>query len=167
MPYIIQIKRSTEANKIPTSTDLVVGELGVNLIDKKLYCGDGNTVFPLNSKDESLIIPLGSVNSNATLLVDEPLLGRYFPFTGTIQSILLTLKTAPTGSSFIVDIKKNTTSILSTPLSISSGNTISNFASLNTTLITIGDLITFSVVQIGAITTGVYPVVLININRSN
>lgn len=118
-----------------------------------------------------VIVPLGAINTNATLLTDEPILGRSFPFTGTIESVLLTLKTAPTDANFIVDIKRNGTSIFSTLLSVNAGQTTSATATtpavLSNTLITLGDLVTFSVTQIGVEPNpGIYPVLLMQMVRA-
>jgi hypothetical protein len=42
MSNTIQIKRSSTASAVPTSGDLAVGELALNLADKKLYAKDAS-----------------------------------------------------------------------------------------------------------------------------
>ena len=131
-----------------------------------LYCSDvtGSIAYQPNNY-ELLTIPLGFVGTDAELSADLALLGELFPFDFTIQDIKLTLTTAPTGSNFIVDIKKNTVSIFSNLLSVDAGEKTSVTAmtpyALSTTSITKGDLITFSVTQVGAVNAGQYPVIII------
>jgi hypothetical protein len=114
---------------------------------------------------EYFIIPLGFPTVSAQLKVDEKLLGEFFPFNFIIQNIVLTLTTAPTSSNFIVDIKKNDTSIFSTLLSVDADEKTSVTAStpyaLNTTTVNEGDVLSFSVVQLGAVEKGEYPVLVI------
>lgn len=58
----IKIKRSSVANKIPTISDIDVGELAINTKDKKLYSSNGTAVFTIGSSLTNL-----SVSGNATV----------------------------------------------------------------------------------------------------
>ena len=132
-----------------------------------LYCSDatGSIAYKPN-RLESFVIPLGFPDTDAQLSTDVELLGEYFPFDFTIQTIILTLTTAPTGSNFIVDFKKNGVSIFNTLLSVDAGEKTSVTATtpyvLNTNIINQGDVLSFSVTQIGATIKGQYPVIVIS-----
>jgi hypothetical protein len=45
MSSIIKLKRSSTGGAVPLAADLVVGELAINLVDKKLYSYDGTDVI--------------------------------------------------------------------------------------------------------------------------
>lgn len=42
---VVQLKRSSVAGKQPNTSNLSVGELAINLTDRKLYSSDGSSVF--------------------------------------------------------------------------------------------------------------------------
>lgn len=52
----IQHKRSTVSGVVPTTSDVLAGELGINLVDRKLYTSNGSTVFELGSNLTSLSV---------------------------------------------------------------------------------------------------------------
>ena len=76
MSNTIQIKRSSTAAAIPTAGQLAVGELAVNLADKKLFTKDaGGTVISLNPtfNQTNKIEPVtASVASNAPTVTISP-----------------------------------------------------------------------------------------------
>jgi len=113
----------------------------------------------------ALVVPLSPLGVNATLESNLALLGQYFPYDFLIEDVVLTLSDAPTGSSFVVDIKKNGVSIFSTLLSVDATELTSVTAAvpyvLSTTTFAKGDLITFDITQIGATLPGRYPVIAI------
>ena len=45
----IQLKRSSVAGKIPTTSDISIGELGLNLTDRILYSSDGTNIFAVGA----------------------------------------------------------------------------------------------------------------------
>lgn len=49
MPNIIKPKRSTVAAKVPTTTDLASGEIGVNMTDQKVYINNGTNVVQVGA----------------------------------------------------------------------------------------------------------------------
>jgi hypothetical protein len=52
MSTVVQIKRSETAGSEPTSGDLEVGELAINLVDRKLFSKDsGGTVVSIGGVD--------------------------------------------------------------------------------------------------------------------
>jgi len=60
---VIQHKRSSIPARIPTANSLAVGELAINLADKKIYTKDGNgNVQQLNTAEDdviALVVALG------------------------------------------------------------------------------------------------------------
>ena len=49
MASTIKIKRSSVAGKIPTTSDIAVGELAINVKDQKLYSSNGISVFEIGA----------------------------------------------------------------------------------------------------------------------
>ena len=45
MPIVIKPKRSETASSIPSTSDLAVGELGINTADKKIYTKNSSNVI--------------------------------------------------------------------------------------------------------------------------
>ena len=45
MPIVIKSKRSETASSIPSTSDLAVGELGINTADKKIYTKNSSNVI--------------------------------------------------------------------------------------------------------------------------
>ena len=43
----IQIRRSSTAGKIPATSDIQLGELGLNMTDQRLYSSNGTVIFVL------------------------------------------------------------------------------------------------------------------------
>ncbi len=80
----------------------------------------------------------------------------YFKNAATITNVSASLGTAPTGSTYIVDVHKNTTSIFPTqanrPTITASG--FQDDATLETTAISAGDYLTVDIDQVGATITG-------------
>ena len=55
MPTVIKLKRSTTASSIPTTSDLVDGEIAVNVTDQKIYIRNGVSIVELaNASDIDL-----------------------------------------------------------------------------------------------------------------
>ena len=44
MATVLKLKRSTVASRVPTTSDLVDGEVAINLTDKKIYVNNGGTI---------------------------------------------------------------------------------------------------------------------------
>jgi hypothetical protein len=77
------------------------------------------------------------------------------PYSMTLSGVFISTNTAPTGSSFIVDIKKNGTSIFSTKPSILSGQEFGGSnAVLSITTLSVNDEITVFINQIGSTNAG-------------
>lgn len=59
---VFKLKRSSVAGKIPTTSDIAIGELGINLTDRKLFSSDGSNVWEIGANLTTL-----SVSTNATV----------------------------------------------------------------------------------------------------
>ena len=51
MATIIKLKRSTVADRVPTTSDLVDGEVGINIADKKIYVNNGGSIVEVANMD--------------------------------------------------------------------------------------------------------------------
>ena len=69
MANIIKPKRSTVALKVPTTSDLVSGELGVNMTDKKVYINNGSIVVQIAAGELAGLgdVSLSSVTNGQSL----------------------------------------------------------------------------------------------------
>lgn len=74
MPNIIKPKRSTVAAKVPTTTDLASGEIGVNMTDRKVYINNGTTVVQVGA---GLLSALGDA------AISSPASGQALTYNGT------------------------------------------------------------------------------------
>jgi hypothetical protein len=59
-----QLKRSSVAGKVPNTSTLSIGELGINLTDQKLYSSNGTGVFELGANLTNLTV--GSIKANGS-----------------------------------------------------------------------------------------------------
>lgn len=72
MPNTIILKKSSVAGKAPVAGDLQVGELAVNLTDKKLFSKDGSgTVIELGGGGGGIE---GQITWDGTVVTEEPLI---------------------------------------------------------------------------------------------
>lgn len=119
-----------------------------------LYCSDseGEIAHKLNQKETIVFI----VSSPGLDLSLGTVLGlNSFPFSLSNLSLKADLDIAPTGSSAIVDVLINDTSILSPKIVFETNSKVSSQQhGLQQTSINVGDKLSFSIEQIGAITKG-------------
>ena len=59
---VFKLKRSSVAGKVPNTSSLSIGELGLNLTDRKLFSSDGTNVWETGANLTNLV-----VSSNATV----------------------------------------------------------------------------------------------------
>ena len=78
MATVLKLKRSTVADRVPTTSDLVDGEVAINIADKKIYVNNGGTIVEVANMDGAAGTP-GSFTtltaSGATTLNDTVSLG--------------------------------------------------------------------------------------------
>jgi len=48
MATVIKLKRTIVANRVPTTSDLVDGEVAINIADKKIYVNNGGTIVQIS-----------------------------------------------------------------------------------------------------------------------
>ena len=68
MPVAIKIKRFTTASDVPNTSELVDGEIAVNIADKKIYVRDGSTIVEMTADLSSVaedIIPVSYTHLRA------------------------------------------------------------------------------------------------------
>lgn len=70
----IQLKRSSVAGKQPNTSTLSIGELAINITDKKLYSSDGTNIFEPAANVSTInitggLIANGSLGSNNQVLL--------------------------------------------------------------------------------------------------
>ncbi len=74
MANIIKPKRSNTAAKVPTTTDLTSGELGVNMADKKVYINNGTAVVQVGA---------GNLSGLGDTSISSPVNGQSLIYNGT------------------------------------------------------------------------------------
>lgn len=81
MTDTIRLKRSLEPGKIPSASQLVDGELAINIADKKLYTISGSTVVSLTDvpKDDIVLIA-----GDSTITITGSVLDNVFDETTTV-----------------------------------------------------------------------------------
>lgn len=162
----MQIRRGTTNEWSVANPVLAAGELGYDTDQNKFKIGDGSTAW------NSLAFatgPAGATGLNPIYSVQgtvSPLVGThrvYAERSGTVAAVRASVGTAPTGSAILVDVNKNGTSILSSPISIAIGSntavgTINNFS------VSAGDYFTVDIDQVGSSTAGANLTVAITIS---
>lgn len=131
--------------------------------------GNGGSGGGITSQSESILLVLEPLDTDASAGTKKAVI-PYFPYSLSSITLNLAVDTAPTGSTFIVDLNVDGTSILSTKISIDDGETDSSTAAtayaLTTTSIAEGAKVTVDIDQVGATTPGQNPVLTIEGVRS-
>jgi len=103
-----------------------------------------------------IVIPLAAaasqLDSDLSVATSQAIFAA--PYAMTIQEVFAHVGTAPTGSSILVDINKNGTTILLSDLSIAAGTKNSSIDSPNVTSLAQQDELTVDINQTGAIVPG-------------
>ena len=63
---VFKLRRSSVAGKKPTTSDIAIGELAINLTDRKLFSSDGSNIWEVASNLESLSVS-GNTSANNIL----------------------------------------------------------------------------------------------------
>jgi|688.fasta_scaffold42589_6 hypothetical protein len=64
---VFKLRRSSVAGKVPNTSTLAIGELGLNLTDKILYSSDGTNVFEIGSNNTIIRVTNTAFIANATV----------------------------------------------------------------------------------------------------
>ena len=74
MSNIIKPKRRNSANSTPSTSDLAIGEIAVNIPDKKVFMRDSSgaiqTIANFAASDPNLVFPTGDYGNLSALTVD-------------------------------------------------------------------------------------------------
>jgi hypothetical protein len=85
MPATIKIKNSSTALAVPTSSDLVQGELAVNVTDKRIFTENASgTVVELGTNPSILTLPDGSASAPTLTNDGDTNTGIFFPAADTV-----------------------------------------------------------------------------------
>ncbi len=85
MAATIKIKNSSTASAVPTSSDLVQGELAVNVTDKRIFTENASgTVVELGTNPSSITLPAGSASAPTLLASGDTNTGIFFPAADTV-----------------------------------------------------------------------------------
>lgn len=74
MANIIKPKRSNTAAKVPTTTELISGELGVNMADQKVYINNGTSIVQVGA---------GKLSALNDVTITTPSTGQSLSYNGT------------------------------------------------------------------------------------
>ncbi len=101
VPY--QLKRTTVAGRTPTTSDILSGQIGVNLTDQKAFCSNGTGIFEVGANLSSLqvanVISYGNAADISSIT---------FTTSGTSLQTIDTVNTAIYRSaSYIITVKDN------------------------------------------------------------
>jgi hypothetical protein len=85
MAATIKIKNSSTASAVPTSSDLVQGELAVNVTDKRIFTENASgTVVELGTNPSILTLPDGSASAPTLTNDGDTNTGIFFPAADTV-----------------------------------------------------------------------------------
>ena len=103
---VIKLKRSETSGSVPTTSDLVVGEVAINTVDKTLYARDSNDaiikVANFGEQDLALTFPTGDYGSVLRYSLEEEPAPRTIRSPVQLGNFLLTLQTILLGSTMEV-----------------------------------------------------------------
>lgn len=122
----IQFRRDTAANWTSADPTLLSGEIGIETDTDKLKIGDGSTAWtslgyfaPTTGLPAEIVV---AVSDETTALTTGTAKTTFrMPFAMNVDEVRASVSTAPTDAALIVDINETAASILSTEISIDSG----------------------------------------------
>ena len=76
MANIIKPKRSTVAGKVPTTSDIVNGEIAINSTDQKVYTNAGGTVTQIGA---------GKLSALGDVTITTPTNGQTLAYNGSLS----------------------------------------------------------------------------------
>lgn len=161
MAIQIQYRRGLASEWTAANTVLAVGEPGYETDTGKFKVGDGSTAWnslayssgPTGSTGATGLNPVFSRQGTLTTSTSTGAQRLYVERSGTITVARASVGTAPTGSAITVDILKNGTTILTTPISIAA-NGFTATGTLATTTVSAGDYFIVTINSIGSTIAG-------------
>jgi len=118
MANVIKPKRSSTAAKVPTTSDLVSGEIGVNMADQKVYINNGTSIVQVGA---------GKLTALGDVAVTSPSTNQTLAWNGTswVNS------SAGTGTVTSVDVSGGTTGLTTSGGPVTTSGTITMAGTLN------------------------------------
>lgn len=151
MPF--DTKLNLNDNKIEQSSGDTFTFLGVNEFNGSMLVNSGATVTGFTE-----VISFACSDETTDLIVSSGITTIRIPYNLRLYSLFATSTIAPSGSSLIVDVNKNGSTILSTKISIDSGEKTSLDAStqpvISDNVVLLDDEITVDIDQIGFVIAG-------------
>ena len=128
MANTIKPKRSATASKVPTTTDLASGEIGVNMADQKVYINNGTAVVQVGAgkltghQDVTVTSPSNGqlLQWNGTAWVNATVGGGQYYGTAATKAIAYNADTISEN----ITINSGTNGLSAGPITISTGNTV-------------------------------------------
>lgn len=148
---VIKHKRTSTSGQAPTTGQLDVGELAINLADSKLYTKDGSAnILTLSSGPNAQTFTFGGTGTPSTGNVAPYL---YVNKAQTCVRLTLLSKTAPSGGSFAVSILRSTNNGTTFPdtvgtVTITTGNVIATTTSFTTSTLNAADLLRIDITSV-------------------
>lgn len=152
MANVIKIKNSNVGGNIPSS--LEYGELALNYLDSALFHKNNSNVIIKTDLDFKLV---STFTYPGNLSVSTGQARFYMYKSGVIKDVIASVATTPVGSSVIVDILKNGTTIYTGGTgrpTITSGAFVDTSSVPSVTSFSTGDYFTVDIVQVGSTTAG-------------
>jgi hypothetical protein len=136
---VFKLRRSSVAGKVPNTTTLSIGELGLNLTDRKLFSSDGSAVFELGSNLTSLSVfsTLYVGNSTVNVTINST------AFSGSSNNASYLGGTAASGYQTTAGLSANVATLTANNSTYFAGQSQSYYANVTspifTTTITVGN----------------------------
>lgn len=161
----MQIRRGTTSQWSTANPILAEGELGYDTDQEKFKIGDGTTAwnslaFATGPAGAYGLNPVFSRQGTLTTQVGTQRL--YVERSGTLAVVRATVGTPSTGSAVVVDVNKNGSSILSSPISVAAG-AYTQTGTIGSASVTAGDYFTVDIDAVGSTTPGANLTVTITI----
>lgn len=166
MPIQIQLRRGNASEWTAANPTLAEGEMGLEKDTGKFKIGTGTLAWnnlPYNSgaTGASGLTPIFTRQGTLTTMTGTQRM--YVERAGTIVVARATVGTPSTGSAVVVDINKNGTSVLSSPISIAAGAYTAT-GIISSSSVSAGDYFTVDIDSVGSTTAGANLTVTITIS---
>jgi hypothetical protein len=152
----MQVRRGTSTEWTTANPILAAGEIGLDTTQNKFKIGDGTSTwnalaFATGPAGAQGLTPVFS--RQGTLTAGAGTQRLYVERAGTVTVARAALGTPPVGSAVVVDINKNGTSILSSPISVAAGAYTAT-GTISTSAVSIGDYFTVDIDSVGSTSAG-------------
>jgi hypothetical protein len=156
MPIQIQLRRGTASEWAATNPVLAEGEMGLEKDTGKFKIGTGALAWNALPYNSGATGPQGLTpifTRQGTLSTMTGTQRIYVERSGTIAVVRATVGTPSTGSAILVDVNKNGSSVLTTPISISAAAYTAT-GIISSSSVSAGDYFTVDIDSVGSTTAG-------------